>query len=54
MKSVIFVWTIDPYPYNMIHNKGDDTNGFWGLGDIIRGMISTAIIFHPHFFVIIR
>lgn len=44
MKTVIFVWTIYPYPYNMSQYIGDNTNGFWGLGDIIRGMISTAII----------
>jgi len=44
MKVVIFVWTIDPYPYNMSHYIGNNKDGFWGIGDIIRGMISTAMI----------
>ena len=36
MKIIIFVWT-----RNVINYKTTDTYAFWGLGDIIRGIIRT-------------
>lgn len=38
MKDIIYVWTIKPGPFNF-----PETNpkNMWGIGDIIRGMITT-------------
>lgn len=41
MKTIIFVWNICPGPCNMSSNNYDN---FWGIGDIIRGIIQTYII----------
>lgn len=38
-KTVIFVWTT-----NVINLETTDRQHFWGIGDILRGMISTCII----------
>jgi len=39
MKTVIFVWTT-----NVCNVKSDNVNGFWGIGDTIRGLICVYYI----------
>lgn len=39
MKKLVFVWTLDVCNY-----KQTTYDNFWGLGDIVRGMIATADI----------
>ena len=39
MKTVIFVWTT-----NVCNLKSDNVNGFWGIGDTIRGLICVYYI----------
>jgi len=39
MKNIIYVWTLNPCNYT-----SSDSWAFWGIGDIIRGIISVMII----------
>ena len=38
MKDIIYVWTVKPGPFNFPETN---PNNMWGIGDIIRGMITT-------------
>ena len=45
MKTVIFVWTLD-----WMHSIYDAKQNYFGIGDIVRGMIATYEVCHKHGF----